>query len=347
MGYVAVKGGEEAIKNSLSFYDEEFKGDIKPKDIRESLSFAVDKIMSEGSLYSKKLSSVAIKKSAGDLLNAAFFLRAHRSSCARVGIAKTINTDDMRIIRRVSSAFKEIQGGQILGPSNDYEVKLILKKVANKTMWSEFISDDIFVESALKPLRNKGLIKELKKDREIADITRIFPNSPYPRSAVLQIMSRGEGGSMLAFAYTTMRGYGDVHPTIGDLRIGKCDVKFTHPFTSKEVKIAEIESTSCEAVGTLEKQEDGFTKLTTGYGFCFGFNETKAISMAILDISLYSSSHSIGSGSIASDFDMILHHIDGVESMGFTNHYKLPHYVTFQSDLQVLMNAKEHNGGEK
>ncbi len=347
MGYVAVKGGEEAIKNSLSFYDEEFKGDIKPKDIRESLSFAVDKIMSEGSLYSKKLSSVAIKKSAGDLLNAAFFLRAHRSSCARVGMAKTINTDDMRIIRRVSSAFKDIQGGQILGPSNDYEVKLILKKVANKTIWSEFISDDIFVESALKPLRNKGLIKELKKDREIADITRIFPNSPYPRSAVLQIMSRGEGGSMLAFAYTTMRGYGDVHPTIGDLRIGKCDVKFTHPFTSKEVKIAEIESTSCEAVGTLEKQEDGSTKLTTGYGFCFGFNETKAISMAILDISLYSSSHSIGSGSIASDFDMILHHIDGVESMGFTNHYKLPHYVTFQSNLQVLMNAKEHNGGEK
>lgn len=346
MGYVAVKGGEEAIKNSLSFYDEEFKGDIKPKEIRESLGFAVDKIMSEGSLYSKKLSSVAIKKSAGDLLNAAFFLRAHRSSCARVGVAKTINTDDMRIIRRVSSAFKDIKGGQILGPSNDYEVKLILKKVANRTIWSEFTSDNIFVESALKPLRIKGLIKELKKDREISDITRIFPNSPYPRSAVLQIMSRGEGGSMLAFAYTTMRGYGDVHPTIGDLRIGKCDVKFTHPFTNNEVKIAEIEVTSCEAVGTLEKQDDDYTKLTTGYGFCFGFNETKAISMAILDISLYSSSHSIGSGSIASNFDMIIHHIDGVESMGFTNHYKLPHYVTFQSDLQVLMNAKKYNGGE-
>lgn len=342
MGYVAIKGGEKAIKNSLSFYDDEIDDKIKSKDIENSLRYAVDKVISEGSLYSKRLSALAIKKSGGDLLNAAFFLRAHRSSCARVGTAKPIDADDMRVTRRISSAFKDIRGGQILGPSNDYEVKLILKKVANRTLWGEFSEESILLESALKPLRNNSLIKEIKKDDKISDITRVFPAPPYPRSAVMQIMSRGEGGSMLGFAYTTMRGYGDVHPTIGDLRIGSCEVKFTHPFTKKEVKVAQIEATSCEAVGTLEKQEDGSTKLTTGYGFCFGINETKAISMAILDISLYSLPYSIGSAGVASDFEMIVHHIDGVESMGFTNHYKLPHYVTFQTDLQVLKNAKKY-----
>ncbi len=342
MGYVAIKGGEEAIKNSLSFYEDEIDKKIKSKDIENSLRYAVDKVISEGSLYSKKLSALAIKKSGGDLLNAAFFLRAHRSSCARVGTAKPIDADDMRVTRRISSAFKDIRGGQILGPSNDYEVKLILKKVANRTLWGEFSEESILLESALKPLRDDSLVKEIKKDDKISDITRVFPTPPYPRSAVMQIMSRGEGGSMLGFAYTTMRGYGDVHPTIGDLRIGSCEVKFTHPFTKKEVKVAQIEATSCEAVGTLEKQEDGSTKLTTGYGFCFGINETKAISMAILDISLYSLPHSIGSAGVASDFEMIVHHIDGVESMGFTNHYKLPHYVTFQTDLQVLKNAKKY-----
>jgi len=347
MGYVAIKGGEEAIKNSLSYYDEFVEDDIKASSIKNSLRYAVDKVMSEGSLYSKKLSSIAIKKSGGDLLNAAFFLRAHRSSCARAGTAKVIHTDNMRMIRRISSAFKDIKGGQILGPSNDYEVKLILKKAQDKTLWDSYSDSDIFIESALKPLRDKGIVKQLKKDEETSDITRVFPAPPYPRSAVMQIMSRGEGGSMLGFAYTTMRGYGDVHPTIGDLRIGTCDVNFTHPFTKKDVKIAEIETTACEVAASFEKDEDGATRLTTGFGFCFGVNETKAISMAILDASLYNSSHTIGEGGIASNFEMIVHHIDGVESMGFTNHYKLPHYVTFQADLQVFENAKEYSEGEE
>lgn len=344
MGYVAIKGGEDAIKNSLSFYEEEItkNQNVSDKDIEDSLKYAVDKVMSEGSLYSKKLASKAIKKAGGDLLNASFFLRAHRSSCARAGIAKCINIEDMRVVRRISSAFKDIKGGQILGPSNDYEVKLILKKSLDKTIWSEFDNSDVFVPSALTPLREKGIVKSLKKDEITSDITRLFPNPPYPRSAVMQIMSRGETGSMLGFAYTSMRGYGDVHPTIGDLRLGSSEVKFTHPFTKNEVKIGEIDLTACEAAATFEKQEDGSTKLTTGFGLCFGFNETKAISMSILDTSLYNSSHTIGEGSIVSNFEMIVQHIDGIESMGFTNHYKLPHYVTFQADLQVLANAQKH-----
>jgi len=346
MGYVAIKGGEEAIKNSLSFYDEQIKHDIDTSSIENSLRYAVDKVMSEGSLYSKKLSAVAIKKSGGDLLNAAFFLRAHRSSCARAGTAKTIYTDDMRMVRRISSAFKDIKGGQILGPSNDYEVKLILKKANDKTLWDKYSDEDIFIESALKPLRDKNMVKLLKKDDETSDITRVFPAPPYPRSAVMQIMSRGEGGSMLGFAYTSMRGYGDVHPTIGDLRIGTNDIYFTHPFTKKDVKIAEIETTACEVAASFEKDEDGKTRLTTGFGFCFGINETKVISMAILDASLYNSSHTVGEGGIADNFEMIVQHIDGVESMGFTNHYKLPHYVTFQADLQVFSNAQEHSKGD-
>lgn len=351
MGFVAIKGGEEAIKNSLAFYEEQINShqNIDALAIENSLRYGVDKVISEGSLYSKKLSSQAILKAGGDLLNASFFLRAHRSSCARVGIAKTIYTDQMRVVRRISSAFKDIKGGQILGPSNDYEVKLILKKIMDKTIWDDFKEDDVFVESALKPLRDANMIKTLPKDEKTSDITRVFPSAPYPRSAVMQIMARGESGSMLAFAYTSMRGYGDVHPTIGDLRLGNSEVRFTHPFTKNEVKIGEIDITACEAAATFEKQSDGSTKLTTGFGCCFGFNETKAISMSILDTTLYNKSYTIGQGGIANNFEMIVHHIDGIESMGFTNHYKLPHYVTFQADLQVYENAKNYSsvGEEK
>jgi alpha-D-ribose 1-methylphosphonate 5-triphosphate synthase subunit PhnI len=32
----------------------------------------------------------------------------------------------------------------------------------------------------------------------------------------------------------------------------------------------------------------------------------------------------------------VLYHTEAVESYGFTNHLKLPHYVTFQAGLQNL-----------
>lgn len=341
MGYVAIKGGEQAIENSLSFYEETINkaNEIDSQSITAGLCYAVDKVMSEGSLYSKKLAAICIQKSAGDLLNAAFFLRAHRSTCQRIGIAKTIDIEQMKIIRRISSAFKDVQGGQILGPSNDYEVKLILNKKSSIKSWEQFSAKENILPSALAPLREQNLVKSLEKDTQIADITRVFPDAPYPRSAVLQTLCRGESGSMLGFSYTSIRGYGDVHPTIGDLRLGKVDLCFTHPFTNNEVKIGELQITSCESAGMFEKQENGEVQLTTGFGFCFGFNETKAISMSILDLALYNTKHSVGEKEFASDFEMIVHHIDGVDSMGFTNHFKLPHYVTFQADLQVFSNA--------
>jgi alpha-D-ribose 1-methylphosphonate 5-triphosphate synthase subunit PhnI len=89
----------------------------------------------------------------------------------------------------------------------------------------------------------------------------------------------------------------------------------------------------------FEKQDDGNVQLTTGFGLCFGFNETKAISMSILDLALYNTKFSVGEVEFASSFEMMMHHVDGIESQGFTNHFKLPHYVTFQADLQVLSNA--------
>ena len=345
MAFYAIKGGEEAIKNSLSYYNDYSKeqNNIEDENLINTLTFSIDKIISEASLYSKKLAAKAIKRSAGDLLNASFFLRAHRSTCQRIGIAKELDVNDMKLTRRISSAFKDIKGGQLLGPSNDYEIKLLNEAKKEDVCLDNYSDKDNVIKSALTPLREQNLIKKLKKDKNIWDITRNYPNAPYPRSAVLQVMSRAESGSLLAVSYTTMRGYGDVHPTIGDLRIGTLDIKFTHPFTKKEVLIGEIEATAVECAGTFNKDEQGDTKLTTGFGFCFGKNETKTISMAITDLTLYNKPYSVGSDYIlAADYEMIMHHLDGIESFGMTSHFKLPHYVTFQTDYQIFKCAKEY-----
>lgn len=345
MAYYAIKGGEEAIKNSLNFYNDitNEAEKLDENDLIEGLTYSIDRVISEGSLYSKKLASKAIKRSAGDMLNASFFLRAHRSSCQRIGICKAIDVNDMRLKRRISSAFKDIEGGQILGPSNDYEIKLLIDLKKDKVNINEYADSENVIKSALTPLREDDLIKTLPKEEKPWDITRNYPNAPYPRSAVLQVMSRAETGSLLSVGYTTMRGYGDVHPTIGDLRIGELDIEFIHPFTKKDVKIGEIEATAVESVGTFNTDNSGDTKLTTGFGFCFGKNETKAISMSIVDLTLYNNTYSVGGENIiAADFEMIMHHLDGIESFGMTNHFKLPHYVTFQTDYQIFKSAQKY-----
>jgi alpha-D-ribose 1-methylphosphonate 5-triphosphate synthase subunit PhnI len=50
--------------------------------------------------------------------------------------------------------------------------------------------------------------------------------------------------------------------------------------------------------------------------------------MSILDRAL-----DIGGDAPSSDQEFVLYHIDSVESSGFVEHLKLPHYVTFQSSL--------------
>lgn len=349
MSYVAIKGGEKTIQASKRFFKKLFgrSQNLKSGDIQSSLLFSVDRVMGEGALYSLKLASKAISRFGGDLLEAAFALRAHRSTCRRIGQCQPVRQQDMRLIRRISSTFKDIQGGQVLGPSVDYEVKLLTATLSDQVDDADNSgsTDSNYLLSALHPLREKDLVISLESNEEKPfDVTRSYPLPPYPRSAVMQIMARGETGTMLGFAYTSMRGYGDVHPTIGDLRLGYLTVSFTHPFTEKEVKIGEIRATMVETVGSFKRDNrDGKLRLATGFGFCFGFNETKAIAMSILDLAMSHGSYSVGGTPMATSPEMIIHHVDAVESMGFTNHFKLPHYVTFQADLQTFQNAREND----
>jgi alpha-D-ribose 1-methylphosphonate 5-triphosphate synthase subunit PhnI len=355
MSYVAIKGGADSIRASKRFFRDSIclaKG-IGDDELQKGLIFSCDRIMSEGALYSEKLAAEAMRRTGGDLFEAAFYLRAHRSTCRRIGEAEPLNSSSMRVLRRISSAFKDIEGGQILGPSCDYVIRLFRVKIGDTPEFSAarsgksglppILTGNDSTPSGVECLRRRDQIIVLEnKEEKPFDVSRSFPLPPYPRSALMQVMSRGETGAMLAFSYTSMRGYGDVHPTIGDLRIGYLSVEFIHPFTGNKVKIGEIRATACESIGSFNSDpKDGKLRLATGFGFCIGFNETKAIAMSILDMAMHHKGYSIGGIDIATNPEIIMHHVDGIESSGFANHFKLPHYVTFQADLQVLEKAKE------
>jgi alpha-D-ribose 1-methylphosphonate 5-triphosphate synthase subunit PhnI len=355
MGYVAIKGGANAIKGSLEALEalRAAEGEqgvpLSLSAIENQLRLLTSRIVSEGGLYHPRLAALAIKQMQGDTLEAAFALRAYRSTKPRLMSTPVQDTSRMRIIRRISSAFKDIPGGQMLGPTYDYALRLIrldladespdtFRKIAEKFM-SNTPTDSLpdTFPKVVDALRKEGLLPELSASTtEPFDITREPLIFPIPRSAILASMARAETGSLLAMAYSNMRGYGDVHPTIAELRVGYLPVFLPHPITGEEIEAGEVLITECEVVAMYEKGDNKKKPMfTLGYGACFGHNETKAISMAILDRALQKGMKE-GPTNPSEDPEFVILHIDGVDSMGFANHYKMPHYVTFQSDMDRL-----------
>jgi len=362
MGYVAIKGGSHAIEGTKAVFDylrTRQCDDAEPLDtdtIEHQLRLLHSRVISEGGVYHPRLASLAIKQAQGDTLEAAFTLRAYRSTQPRLTETPVLDTSKMRITRRISSAFKDIPGGQMLGATSDYHLRLMRMDLLDESperfraitqQWLTNKTDSDIPDSfpkVLDNLREEGLLPPINKaerSQKAFDITREPLVFPVPRSAALATMARAEQGSLLAIAYSNMRGYGDVHPTVAELRVGYLPVMLPHPITGELTEIGEVEITECEVVAAYEG-EDAKDKLTftLGYGACFGHNEVKAISMAILDRALQKGMKD-GPSNPSEDPEFVLLHVDGIDSMGFCAHYKMPHYVTFQSDMDRLRTTQQ------
>ncbi|MDZ8104943.1 MAG: carbon-phosphorus lyase complex subunit PhnI [Nostoc sp. DedQUE12a] len=365
MGYIAIKGGETAIEEAIKSLDylrtrDSTESPLSLETIRHQLHFLHSRVLSEGGLYHPELASLAIKQSAGDTLEAAFYLRAYRSTRPRLAETPLHNGKNMRLIRRISAAFKDIPGGQMLGPTSDYLQRLFRFELLDESPsefrkitknWLKETPEEILPTTfpkVLDSLRQEGLLPPVIEHYQTPfDITReplIFPVS---RSAALATMARAETGSILAIAYSNMRGYGDIHPTVAELRVGYLPIQLPHPVTGELIEAGEVLMTECEVIAMYELAENkGKPTFGLGYGACFGHNEVKAIAMAILDRALQKGIKQ-GATNPSEDPEFVLLHIDGIESMGFASHYKMPHYVTFQSDLDRLRTTQNNYKDEK
>lgn len=354
MGYYAVKGGTDAIDSARELVEYfRVKARTKPIEIdqiRTQFRLAIDKVMGEGSVYAPEHAAIALKQVEGDVLEAAFILRAFRATLDRRYYAETLDTRNMRVNRRISSTFKDIPGGQVLGHTRDYTQRLLDTSVVKDdpkqidSFLSEF--DGKVARDSLAPvekfsrvsdlLRSEGLIADRSGEESterIVDVTREAIKFPAPRSATLQMMARSETGGLMAFGYAGMRGHGASHGTIGELRVGEAEVRVTDGRGRKRY-IGRVDVSECEMVNKISTGKKGQApRLTIGYGLCFGQNETKAISMGLLDTAMRNRNEKI----LTQEF--VLYHTEGVESMGFVNHLKLPHYVTFQASLNTLRGA--------
>jgi alpha-D-ribose 1-methylphosphonate 5-triphosphate synthase subunit PhnI len=369
MGYVAVRGGAEAIEASIERlkYERLRKGrTLDSGAIESGMRALVDQVMSEASLYDEAMAALAIKQAEGSPEEAVFLMRAFRSTLPRSHYSLAIDSSAMRVERRISASFKEIPGGQILGASCDYTHRLIDSSLLEESdegarAWlEEYLGRDDGIEladgasgpeaapltGAIDYLRSLGLLKARPvDDAEPRDVTKRAIEFPASRSERLQILARGQTGAVTALGYAALRGYGaTLHPTVGELRVGRVSVLVPSPFGSSEdpseaYYVGEIRITAVETLVPLEVRRGmGKTEIEfeLGFGASFGQNETKAIAMSLLDQCLESGDK----GSAVKDEEFVLLHVDSVEATGFISHLKLPHYVTFQSKLDSVRKAR-------
>jgi len=357
--YVAVKGGERAIANAHNLLAEKRRGDpavqdITLKQIAEQLSFAVDRVMTEGSLYDRELAALAVKQAQGDLVEAIFLLRAYRTTLTRFFSTQPIDTNRMSVERRISATFKDIPGGQILGPTFDYTHRLLDFSLADGP--GEPVRDASgepnsgAVPRVVDILDREGLMEAPRANAApTGDLTRQPLRFPAARDIRLQNLARGDEGFLLALGYSTQRGYGNNHPFVGELRIGEVEVEVVPEELGFPIAIGAITVTECEMVNQFKGSESEPAQFTRGYGLGFGHCERKAMSMALVDRALRARELGEEANAPAQDEEFVLYHSDNVEASGFVQHLKLPHYVDFQSELVLVrkLRAEQAAGAMK
>jgi alpha-D-ribose 1-methylphosphonate 5-triphosphate synthase subunit PhnI len=352
--YVAVKGGERAIANAHSLLAEERRGDRSVPDltldqITSQLTLAVDRVMTEGSVYDRDLAALAIKQARGDLIEAIFLLRAYRNTLPRFALSLPVDTAAMSVARRISATYKDLPGGQILGATFDYTHRLLDFALAGEGCAPEPVATAPVEDGQTWPrvtevLDREGLIEEDRReedDPDGGDLTRSPLAFPADRDLRLQNLARGDEGFLLALGYSTQRGYGRNHPFAGEIRQGAVAVEIVPEELGFAVEIGEIEVTECEMINQFAGSADRPPQFTRGYGLAFGGSERKAMAMALVDRALRARDLGEEATAPAQDEEFVLYHSDNVEAQGFVQHLKLPHYVDFQSELELVRKMRK------
>ncbi len=340
MAYVATRGGERAIEQSQRLFRAEM-GEItreRVAEIRRAMPYLVDRAMGEASLYDEDLAALALAQTGGEPYEAILLLRAWRTTQPRLQVAAPVRQEDLFTHRRISAAFKDIPGGQVLGPTLDYSHRILETGVL---AGEAFVPPPVEPAAVPAPARQPSVaawqaengLLELPGDdaalgNEIPDITREPVMFPAKRAHTLQSLARAETGGVLALGYAAQRGYGQAHPTVNELRLAEAEIRVRHPrgttFSAGRVKISQAEVVSKSG-----------TQLGLGFAATLGWNEVKVIAAATLDLNAPGAEK----GS-ATEEEFFVYHTEGVESSGFCIHFKLPHYVTFQSSLDAMRDAK-------
>ena len=359
MAYVAVTGGKEAIAESirlLQYHRCATETPLALEAVEKSMDLLIHRVMGEAGFYCPAYAALALKQCEGSVEEAVFLLRAYRSTLTRSYYSLPVDCGGMRLIRRISSVFKDVKGGQMLGPAYDYTYRILDFGLCQEDAAQAHRQAAAILagaqprplerlETVSQGLRDQGLIHTPPENgEEPFDVTMENLEFPCPRSARLQVLARGDTGFVTGIAYSALRGYGfSNHPTIGELRSGYVDLTIPYLFAEGEqIDLGELLLTQVVSYTALDDGEaPGSLTIKEGFGMVFGRCESKAIAISILDTTLDEPGDAP-----CNNEEFVLMHGDMLEMNGYISHLKLPHYVTFQSKLSSVRKSREKGGAQ-
>jgi len=282
-----------------------------------------------------------------------------------------MDTAAMDIRRRISATFKDLPGGQVLGPTFDYTHRLLDHGLAGPSP-SPLVGEGWCSDGAIAPpspiptqearplpspqgggqkeafprvtdlLANDDLIEPSPiSEIPAADLTREPMSFPAGRDLRLQNLARGDEGFLLALGYSTQRGYGRAHPFAGEIRFGEVEIEMFAEDAGFAVPLGRVAVTECQSINQFKGSATQPPRFTRGYGLAFGQSERKAMAMALVDRALRAKELGEDIKAPAQDEEFVLSHSDNVQATGFVEHLKLPHYVDFQSELGLVRRLRE------
>ncbi len=340
--------------------------EIRAEQIEHQLGLAVERVMAEGALYDPNIASWAIKQAQGDLIEAVFLVRMFRNTLPLYGDSQPVNTEKMQIIRRISGIFKDIPGGQILGPSFDSGYRVLTfephgddpKEKTHPPRFSpenkKIGRDDILhvskrfqslprVTDVLISPKCLSRVPEPLIGEPVADLTREPFTMPVDRSIRLQSLARGDEGFLLGCADSLQRKGGQCsQPFMAEMRVGYVEVCITPPELGFKISMGKIKLTECVMVNRGRNvSPKKKAVLERGYGLVFGQNERKAVSISLLDRSFEDAgvkdlSSTEKAACPGCDQAFVLPHSDTVETSGFVQHLTFPQHVDFHAELSAM-----------
>jgi alpha-D-ribose 1-methylphosphonate 5-triphosphate synthase subunit PhnI len=303
--------------------------------------------MAESGVADRAIAATALAQAGGDVARAVSLVRAWAAVLPRLATSR-VPVAALRALRRITPGFAEPAGGQYLGASLDYEQRLLRLDPARPAPapsnghHSEAIQPPPKAfPRALDALTREGLVASPEPVAEAVDINRHAVDRRQ-RGALLQLLARGETGALTALAYTAIRGNSSRQdPTLAELRRGRLAVSMCRP-EGGSFSLGEIVVTYAEVVLYRLHGGNPDPRLTLGVGATVGELERRAIAAAVLDANCARSAVDPPRRlEPAEDAEFLAIALDGQEATGFVEHLKLPHHVTFTSELDRVRQARE------
>ena len=299
--------------------------------------------MSEGSLYDREIAALAIKQARGDLIEAIFLARAYRTTLPRFGFAEPLDTKAMALRRRVSATFKDLPGGQVLGPTFDYTHRLIDFALAESpdppppaTAPADAASP---TPRVVDIIAGDDLIEKSPPAEDgapVADVTRDPTEFPAAATRGCRRWRAATRASCSASAIRPSAATAATTRSSARSASARSRSRCSSPSSASPFRWGRSPSPNARW-STSSRAGDGEpARFTRGYGLVFGQSERKAMSMALVDRALRADELAEERIGPAQDAEFVLSHCDNVQATGFVEHLKLPHYVDFQAELALL-----------